>query len=167
MKITSPWGLFTFYHSRQTELDETCCKGGNHDMTPVPLIAPRGHPVNTCKFIDCLKVFSSYFVPAPMAHVANKQNFEIKITLRILDLLVLWFLVVTVFKVVSSGMCPLVLGERLQEDCFLPSNNTREIKILKNFFMPLGWYSDCSSLLLGFGGVGLRFLRSYNHKFKG
>lgn len=76
-------------------------------MTPVPLVAPSGQPVNTCKFIDCLKVFSSYFVPAPTTHVANKQNFEINITLRILDLVVIWFLVVTVFKLVSSGMCPL------------------------------------------------------------
>lgn len=33
--------------------------------TSVPLIALSGHPVNTCWFIDFLKVSSSYFVPAP------------------------------------------------------------------------------------------------------
>lgn len=62
-EIISPGRLFLLFalSDRWQEFDDTRAA----TTTSVPLTALSGHPVNACWFIDFLKVFLSYFVPAP------------------------------------------------------------------------------------------------------
>lgn len=142
----SSLGTFSMFtlQDRRRESGEVSTQGSHRDGLSVLLTALSGHPVSAGWF---LKVFSSYFVPAPETHVSNTQFWNKKTPSGRWILLVVRFSLVTVFKVTS-----------FQEDhrntaCSLLSKNSSVIKYF-SFFMLLDRSSDYNSLL-ALGGVGL------------